>query len=224
MKKIPLFAALSLLLASCAISGRSTYMLRGVKSTGVMDTTNISNEKFIVKEYANVEYNYYSTGDPTIKIEDVRSTYENDDFFIVWHIDGVRLNFTLTNKTEDILRVKWQDAAFVHIDNYVRKVYHEGMKYADKSPFIPDMIVPSGAIYEDFVLPINKAYWNGASYSEAPLLNTKCETRKDFEKLVLEYTGRELSVVLPIETNGVLKYYNFVFYIDKISNPFNVLR
>lgn len=184
---------------------------------GTLDTA-VTNERFTVSEYVNPQYHYNSTEDPMIKFEEIRSTYENEDFHIKWHIDGIRLNFVLTNKTEDFIRVKWQDAVFVNIDNHVRRVYHEGMMYADKSAFIPDMIVPSGAVYKDFILPINKAYANSSGgYSEAPILFIQSTSRKEFDKMVSECKGKELSVVLPIETNGSVKYYTFIFYVDDIQ-------
>ena len=197
-----------MLIASCGTISTSnpTFMLRSVEHSGHIDT-NVQNDRVVLREASKTPVDYYSVRPTVQQIEEVRSTYENNYFNIVWHIDGTRLNFTITNKTSDILRIKWQDAAFVHIDGFTHRVYHNGLKYANKSPFSPDMIVPGRARYCDFVLPINNAYWNGTTYKEVPLIPSRDN--------ISEHVGNKLSVTLPIEAYGYFTFYTFTFELDE---------
>lgn len=209
MKRLPLLGLVALLLASCATTNpTSTFALIAVSNGHETDVENIENKTITHtltrKQYANEVYMTEVVEE--ITHNKVTHEYTCDDFHIVWDISPTRLNFDILNASGSSIRIVWQDVTMVDFNDYVYRVYHEYMRYADKQAFTPDMVIPDGARYKDFLLPFRQAVWTGSDYKELPLVAPH-EAR----------VGNTMKVVIPMEVDGRRMEYAFTFEITDVQ-------
>ena len=210
MRKSFFLAYVAMLLASCSTQTLvPQFALTAVSNGYGTDTENIVNSTIArtqTKRVIGGEIYQYEEEIEVYSHDEVTHEYTCDEFQIKWMIDRTRLNFDLLNTSGDNLRIIWQEAIIVDVDDYAYRVYHEHMKYIDRLPFTPDMIVPDGARCKDFVVPIGNAVWTGNNYHELPLV-ARAQLKRN----------ETIKVILPIEAYGRRMDYTFTFTITDIK-------
>lgn len=122
-----------------------------------------------------------------------------------------QIGFTIRNKSAGPAKIDWNSAAFVDIAGASHKVMHDGVKFTDRANMQAPTVIPPGASVRDFVYPSDYvSYVSGryggwtelAMFPDAPKANA--------------YKGFSFGVFLPIEIDGKVKNYNFVFRINDV--------
>lgn len=160
-------------------------------------------ELYKVQKPANSKIRYGKT--KTISDNSVtKYSYEDNYLSIVWIPQEKGFYFILKNKSGNSIKIVWDDASYMGVDNSASRVFHNGVKYIDKDKAQPATIVPNGATVEDVVSPTDKVSWSGSSWYTDPLLYGYDNGLK---------AGKTVKVLLPISVKGVENEYTFVFKV-----------
>jgi hypothetical protein len=139
---------------------------------------------------------------------------------ITWVVEEARLPFVLENKTDQPIRIIWNDAIFMDLNGAPHKVMHRDVRYAQRGePQTPTTVNP-GEAREDFILAINLPYQESdASWREDPFLKPyRRMTRAELEPALLN-VGRSFVAILPIEFSGEVHEYVFTFRVRDVDIP-----
>jgi len=154
-----------------------------------------------------------------IKPVDATENGFTDNFIrigFVFLLDGV--NFTLCNKSEQPIKIHWNDVSYIDAAGNSHRVMHSGIKFDERNQDMPAISIPPTSKIADLIVPSDYVYLDkggiGAAYYGLP---AKWTVTPFFpppdKKEALEFVGRTVEVFMPIETSDGLKNYRFTFQI-----------
>ncbi len=167
---------------------------------------------------------------------DNMSTAEYQDNYVktTWNYDSKRvgneqLRFHLENKTDSLVKLLWDDAAYVDPFEVTHKVTHSGVRGLDiQRPQSPSLILGKSRI-SDVIVPTDYVTFVSGEWRARglflPWLFLNSNQEKDFEKFKQEvnaYKGRSFRVLLPLLFAQNSRNHVFTFTIDSIR--FNIQR
>lgn len=147
--------------------------------------------------------------------------YEDNFIRIEWNNGTTSMEFALDNKTEQSMKILWDESVYVHVDGVNNRVMHSGVKFIDKnSPQPPSVIIRKGK-WEDTLVPADNVEWlqNSSKWHQKPLFpsSQKGGTIEDFQKSVDPLIGKTVQVLLALEIAGIINDYIFTFKIDQVK-------
>lgn len=114
-----------------------------------------------------------------------------------------QLEFELANRSGHVLRILWDEAAFIHVDGTSSRVLHAGVRFIESDRPLPPTTVPAGARVREVAAPADRVRWIGRSWYQDPIVSSNDE-------------GKTVGLLLPIEfADGVRREYHFEFRIEK---------
>ncbi|RYU93802.1 hypothetical protein [Emticicia agri] len=136
------------------------------------------------------------------------------------------LNFVVKNKTNETMKVIWDEASMV-LGGKAEKVTHSGIRYMEKAASQPATTVPAGASLDDMVIPTSNIYYQEGFYSSYVSVAGDWKTRalfpnRDYDKPklkeeILALRGTTFSLYLPILHQGKTLEYLFEFRITDVK-------
>ena len=136
------------------------------------------------------------------------------------------VSLRIKNKTSDVMKIIWDEASIVQYGES-HKVMHSGVKYADRNSSLSATSIPPNAYIEDMALPSDNVYYREGYYSryssvsggweEHDLFITSDMNDEEFKATIMEMKGQELSLYLPIESNGSIIDYSFTFVVTDVK-------
>ncbi|MEN9907929.1 MAG: hypothetical protein RLZZ540_1070 [Bacteroidota bacterium] len=154
-------------------------------------------------------------------IDSLSSIYEDDLIKIDWGYAISQIEFELKNKSDQTLKIIWDDAAFISISNESGRIFHKGIKYIDRENSQPSTSVYKGTILSDLVLPTSFAYLVPGQYGgwrSLPLIPIIQSTWSKKIEYKPELIGQTMRVILPLKIEEKLIEYVFSFktkFIEK---------
>lgn len=148
------------------------------------------------------------------KIDTVGSTYEDSLIKITWAYAISQIEFALTNKSDQTLKVVWDDAAFVSMTNETGKIFHKGIKYIDRENSQPPSSIYKGTTLSDLIAPTSYVSYSSGQYggwTSKPLIPAKgsfWSKKVEYEPTLI---GQTMKVVLPIKKDDQTFEYAFTF-------------
>lgn len=180
--------------------------------TGVL-LGSLKNHNFFVYKYEirfHGEYlaKYYFCMIKPKKNDDLM--FEDHAIKIQFSIATQQIGFILKNKTDDPIKIDWNQVSYVDVFNEAHKVIHSGVTYKDKnSPQAPTIIPPTAKL-EDLIFPTDYVSYELNMWLKKPLFPPKA-SEANF------YKGKTFSVFIPLEIKGVIKNYLFTFEIKDVE-------
>ena len=145
----------------------------------------------------------------TIKINSKSNDiYYDDNIKIVFYISEDRVNFTMVNRTNNIMEIVWDKSSWIDIDRLTSKIVSSDTIYIDKTRSHINSIVPSGTSINKFIIPEK----NITIDCIKELFPYTC--KED----IFYYIGKDFGVFLYIKIGEVEMNYLFVFKIYSYSN------
>lgn len=140
--------------------------------------------------------------------------YEDPFLIIEFSITRKQFGFILQNRTENPIKIDWNQVSYVDVLSESHKVIHSGVKYTDKgNPQTPTLIPPTAKL-KDIVYPIDYVSYlpgpSGGLWKEEPLFPEAPEAKN--------LKGKSFGVFMPLEINGVIKNYLFSFNIADVES------
>lgn len=131
-----------------------------------------------------------------------------------------RIGFNVENKTDNSVRLIWNDAAFVDIAGKSQPIMHEGIKYTDcAGNKTPSVIVRRGAL-ADAAIPCGNVSFGYSSWVVSPLLPHDRLLAADTTNSLSHYrehVGKTVSLLLPLQIEDVVNDYLFTFRVDSVA-------
>ena len=162
------------------------------------------------------------------------SRYKFEDGLVAVQVgtlhNAVRLN--VRNKTDQSIKVIWDEASFIDVDGSLSRVMHIGVKYADRNASQPPTVIPAQQRLADDVFPTNRVWFRPASgklpaaYQNGPLLRPTYTgvvvqagepmpaAPDSFATAVRSRVGHRFAIVIPFEADGIKNEYTFWFKVD----------
>ncbi|SFW16822.1 hypothetical protein [Chitinophaga sancti] len=158
-------------------------------------------------------------------IVDSSLVYNDDTLSIAFSINESQINFTIKNKLNDPIRIKWDDASLV-INGETKKIIHKGIKYVDRNTSMPSSLIPGKAIWDDLVVPSDNIYYKEGYYGTYSSTPGSWQTKPLFPNQDLGnetlasgilLMKPEFSFFLPLQILSKDKYMSFTFKAKKVE-------
>jgi hypothetical protein len=164
----------------------------------------------------------------TITSEDkYKYSFEDDMVKTLWIATSRHISFRVENKTDQSIKIPWDEAAYVDINGVSHRVLHSGVEFTDRdNPQPPSEIVRKGSI-EDTVYPIDHFIWESGNWRVEPLFpdldlhggafKGKFPSIGEVEKSMKRFIGAQVQVLLPLQIEETINDYVFTFRIDDVT-------
>lgn len=148
----------------------------------------LKSKRYPVVKLENVEKNKnQNIRDGELKDNEV---YEDNLISIQWEEKDQTFYFVLKNKTNDIIKIIWDEALIINFDNYTERVLHKGTDIEALKQSQQPSLIPSAAQLSDYFRPENK-------YNVSKTVD-----------------GDIMKLVMPIQFGSNTMYYTFVFRVS----------
>lgn len=140
---------------------------------------------------------------------------------ILWLPTQEGFYFQIYNKTDNSIKVIWDEAVFVDQSNKSHRIMHAGVKYNEReNPQPPSVIIRKGSI-DEFASPTDYVYFyrgygnqyviDPSEWRHIPMLNCKSEEQMKADNDAKQLVGKKLQLLLPLEIQGTVNDYIFEF-------------
>jgi hypothetical protein len=200
MKKIYPLLSLYLLLTSCSTGYKYMVSLSDITTS---DNVQITNPIKIV---------------PQVISDKTYNEYKDNNIEISWYVSQDAFNFKLYNRSNDPIKLPWDEVTFIQPNGETGRTMHNGVRYIKRNESQPASIIPSKSTLNDFIIPTDKVYFSINYYSESawkkvPLFNFDIKNlKKDKEKII----GTKVKIFFPLIIKSVTYDYTFTFTINDI--------
>lgn len=186
----------------------------------------------LVTSHAVTARNYYANYDIILcEVEapdGISGTLERTDEGIFIYEDSLILaaldvrdlksfRLSLTNRARHTIRIQWDEASYVNISGMAERVTHSGVPYAEKDNAQPPTTVPRRATISEVIIPSSNIFYAAKQWFIHFLFNVHYESLSELQEKAPLYVGKEMSLLLPLEINGELKDYMFIFKVEKFT-------
>ena len=155
------------------------------------------------------------------KTDPLTSTYEDSLIKINWKYAVSQIGFDLLNKSDESLKIIWDDAAFISTENESSRVFHKGVKYTDRENSQSPTTIYKGTSLSDLISPTTYTTFVSGQYGgwrSLPLYKTPASVWSSKVEYLPELLGQTLKVALPIKKGNTTFEYLFIFktvFIEK---------
>ncbi|CAG5067962.1 hypothetical protein DYBT9623_00690 [Dyadobacter sp. CECT 9623] len=166
-------------------------------------------------------YLYSVDGPEDHNIDSVRSVYEDPLIKIDWDYGYSQIGFELTNKSDQTMKILWDDAAYISMSNESSRVFHKGVKYIDRENSQPPTSVYKNSTLSDLISPTSYTRYVTGQYggwTSEPLIPVKRVLMSYKVEYNENFIGQVMRVVLPIKIEDSILEYIFSFKTTFVEN------
>jgi len=130
-----------------------------------------------------------------------------DDFLTAsFFIDYSQFSILIKNNSNQTMRIMWNEASFVNIDNLTSQVMHSGVKFSEREKLQVPTTIIGGAMLADVIVPINNVELIG-------LREMRWEKLPLFDHSEPIRNPQTIKLMIPVQVGGTLKEYIFTFRV-----------
>lgn len=108
----------------------------------------------------------------------------------------------MENKSDNSIKIIWDEAVYIDEDNSSLRVIHSGVKYVDGEKAQPLTVIAKKTKINDLVTPVDNIYYSDGSWGKLPLFS------------VQKSAGKTVKILLPIQIQETINEYIFSFKIN----------
>lgn len=157
----------------------------------------------------------------THPVESKRLDYENDTFSIVYDIDSKKINFTLYNKSEDGLKINWDEVS-ISLNGKAYRILHKETGTLKINDVQPPTTIPPKAVLEDFLVPSNSVRTVSSYYSFTVIYDIFPKYDKGSKKLrneIMNFKGQRITIFFPFFIKGIyVSHYYDLMISDVVAS------
>jgi hypothetical protein len=153
--------------------------------------------------------------------DSVSSIYEDDIIKIDWDYAVSQIGFELKNKSEQTIKIVWDEAAFISLANETSRVFHKGVKYIDRENAQPSSSVYKNSVLSDLISPTSYTTYTSGQYGgwrSAPLIPVSTNVFSGKVEYVPALIGGTMRVILPVKMDDKTLEYAFSFRTEFIAS------
>lgn len=189
MKKLTFMLFLAVILASCG-----TY--QDIQDIYKVRLREVEQPENVKEQYSKSKITIFAEENET------KNSYEDDFIKIIWLPALTEFSFTLENKTDNSIKIIWDEAVYIDEDNSSLKVIHSGVKYVDGEKAQPLTVIAKKTKINDLVTPVDNIYYVNGGWGKLPLFS------------VQKSAGKTVKILLPIQIQETINEYIFSFKIN----------
>ncbi len=158
------------------------------------------------KEYYRPKYLF-----SLIKPKENKNLLYKDEFVdIKFFITTNELGFILKNETQLPMKINWDLVSYVDYNEESHRIIHSGVQYINRNNIQTATVIPPMSKLTDSVFPVDYVEWStiGKSWNKMSFFPGDISSK--------QLKGRNLKLFLPIDINGKVVNYQFVFKIDDV--------
>jgi hypothetical protein len=165
-------------------------------------------------------YLYSVEGPHDHNLDSVKSVYEDPIIKIDWDYASSQIGFELTNKSDQTMKILWDDAAYISMSNESGRVFHKGVKYIDRENSQPPTSVYKNTTLSDLISPTSYTryvpgqYGGWTSSALIPVTQGVMSNKIEYKE---ELIGQTMRVVLPIKMGEDVLEYIFSFRTEFVA-------
>lgn len=91
-------------------------------------------------------------------------THETADFVIAFEIIPKQIGFVLTNRSQSLIRLIWDESVFIDQKGRTHRAMHEGIRFIERDRPMPPTPIPPGARLEDLFYPVTYVEYISGRY------------------------------------------------------------
>ena len=91
-------------------------------------------------------------------------SFEDDFLSIQWVFDKTMLGFVLRNKTDNPIKIDWNQVSYIDIAGNAQKVIHNGVRLITRNDTLVPTVIPPTAKLEDMILPTANVEYDSGRY------------------------------------------------------------
>jgi len=131
-------------------------------------------------------------------------SYSDEYIDVTFAIGETQIGFDIQNKTDNGIKINWDELAFISPNGKSERVIHNGVRLIERnSPQAPTIIPPKSRI-SDILIPSDNIAFTGDYWHELELFY-------GHDKSI--YVGKRFKIYFPLEIKSERKEYNFSFQI-----------
>ena len=153
-------------------------------------------------------------------IDTILSIYEDSIIKIDWGYASTQIGFDLTNKSDQTLKIIWDDAAFISQSNESSRIFHVGIKYTDRENPQPPTSVYKKTTLSDLIAPTSYTRYVSGQYGgwrSDPLIPIPSNVWSSKIEYIESLLGKTMRVILPIKIDDKVIEYAFSFRTEFIA-------
>ena len=185
MKKLTFMVFLTVILASCRVVDIYKVRLREVEQP-----------ENVKEQYSKSKITIFAEENET------KNSYEDDFIKIIWLPALTEFSFTLENKSDNSIKIIWDEAVYIDEDNSSLKVIHSGVRFVDGDKAQPLTVIAKKTKINDLVTPVDTIYYSSGGWGKLPLFS------------VQKSAGKTVKILLPIQIQETINKYIFSFKIN----------
>ena len=152
--------------------------------------------------------------------DELKSAYENEMIKIVWTPTPYRFLFTITNKTQQTMKIIWKEAEYIDQNGVAKQIMQSAVALSERNGYHLPITVASGSTVKGFVFPADSLYWvsgDRGGWRQDPLFPYFNRTSaEDLMVEAKEYKGKSVQVLLPFDVQNSIYNYRFTFKISDV--------
>jgi hypothetical protein len=144
--------------------------------------------------------------------------FEDDVLKVIWIPTRTSFDFTMLNKSNNSIKIIWDEAVYVDASGSSKMVFHTGVKYIDRNNPQPPTIVVKGASITDLLTPTDNVYFVSGQYGgwKTKDLFPRYANKDEIDGIKKAYSGKVVKISLPIQIEGVTNEYIYSFKINDL--------
>lgn len=153
-------------------------------------------------------------------LDSLKSEYEDDLIKIDWEFSGTQFDFVLHNKSNQSIKILWDDAAFISMSGESGRIFHKGIKIIDREKSQPPTTVYKNASISDIIAPSSYTrYVSGdfGGWKADLLIPVKQNVMATKIPYLPQFIGKTIRVVLPIKVEDKTIEYIFSFRTEFVN-------
>jgi hypothetical protein len=116
-----------------------------------------------------------------------------------------QIEFVLFNDSDQPIEILWNDSSLISVDRTAGRIFHKGVKYADREQSLPNTTVPPQAKVDEMAIPAQNVQFEERRFSSGwettPLLPSRWPV-DTAEKLMNGLKGRKVVLFLQVMIAG----------------------
>ena len=191
MKKLTFMLFLAVMLASCGV-----YYRQRQEDIYKVRLREVEQPENVKEQYSKSKITIFAEENET------KNSYEDDFIKIIWLPALTKFSFTLENKSDNSIKIIWDEAVYIDEDNTSLKVMHSGVKYVDGEKAQPLTVIAKKTKINDLVRPVDNIYFIDNGWHTQSLFSVE------------KSAGKTVKILLPIQIQETINEYIFSFKIN----------
>lgn len=130
----------------------------------------------------------------------------DDNMSISWSSGQSQLDFVLENRTDQTMRIPWDEVVYVDESGVSNRVMHAGVKFINRDQSMPPSILVKGGKLDDTIIPSSNVYYESGRYGGW----------RQSALFTAASVGKQIRVLMPMVIGEKKHEYLFTFLIGPI--------